>query len=130
MKSKIVLSIVLIIISTTLLYSCKKKVLGCMDPNSTNYNPSATKDDGSCSYNGTVSFWSVSGASATVSINGIDKYSKYVQWTTNRPVCGSSDLATFNLPTGIYYYNARSNGFKWNGSITILKNDCLLIGLY
>lgn len=30
--------------------SCKKDVAGCRDSNSTNYNPDATVDDGSCAY--------------------------------------------------------------------------------
>jgi hypothetical protein len=30
--------------------SCNRDVEGCRDPNSTNYNPDATVDDGSCTY--------------------------------------------------------------------------------
>lgn len=37
-------------ISLILFSGCKREVEGCRDSNSTNYNPDATVDDGSCAY--------------------------------------------------------------------------------
>ncbi|MEP4534789.1 MAG: YHYH protein [Cyclobacteriaceae bacterium] len=37
--------------------SCAAAVYGCMDPFSTNYNPSANADDGSCSYSTETVIW-------------------------------------------------------------------------
>ena len=38
-----------ILLNLTLVFtSCKKEIDGCMDSSSSNYNPKATNDDGSC----------------------------------------------------------------------------------
>src|SRR5579859_6134915 len=37
------------------IYSCKKN--GCTDPKATNYNSSASSNDGSCQYQGSIVFW-------------------------------------------------------------------------
>ena len=39
----------------SMLLSCAKE--GCTDPDAENYNSSATKSDGSCTFQGRVVFW-------------------------------------------------------------------------
>jgi hypothetical protein len=63
-----IIAIILTMISFT---SCEKEVFGCTDPSSTNYDPSATDDNGTCEYNGNVTFWYNSvGTDATVTVGG------------------------------------------------------------
>jgi hypothetical protein len=110
--------------------SCKKeepKVFGCTDRSATNYNPAATDDNGTCSYEGNVTFWSWSpGKKQTVSIGGQTGYIT-TYYSTTVPSCGSSGCANFTLPVGTYYYNATAtdNG-PWNGSVKVMKNGCTL----
>ena len=40
---------------SSLMFSCAKE--GCTDPDAENYNSSADKSDGSCTYQGSVVFW-------------------------------------------------------------------------
>ncbi|GIV41847.1 MAG: hypothetical protein KatS3mg034_1157 [Vicingaceae bacterium] len=49
MKTYHLLILTLIIFTTSILSSCKKKE-GCTDPSATNYDPDAKRDDGSCIY--------------------------------------------------------------------------------
>ena len=42
----------------SMLLSCAKE--GCTDPDAENYNSSATKSDGSCTFQGRVVFWYLS----------------------------------------------------------------------
>ncbi|MBW8051242.1 MAG: hypothetical protein FVQ77_13055 [Cytophagales bacterium] len=52
MKIRLLKTFVLLSAVSLILFSCKKDkepdVSGCTDPNAVNYNPNATKDDGSC----------------------------------------------------------------------------------
>lgn len=106
---------------------CKKTeviVWGCTDPSSTNYNPAATDDNGTCQYTGRVVFWYNSiGSDATVNCGGqtgyiTDYYSSY------DPSCGSSGCATFTLPVGNYSFTASSTWSNWSGNVTVTKSGC------
>jgi len=110
--------------------SCKKeepKVFGCTDPTSVNYNPSATDDNGTCQYEGNVTFWyNSNGTSATVNVGGKTGYiTQY--YSTYNPSCGSSGCANFTLPVGSYSYTASSTWSTWSGTVTVTKNGCSLM---
>ncbi|MCH8318661.1 MAG: hypothetical protein IIA88_09230 [Bacteroidetes bacterium] len=58
MKPNLLKTFVLLSAVSLILFSCKKDkepdVLGCTDPNAVNYNPNATKDNGSCVSQSTI----------------------------------------------------------------------------
>jgi hypothetical protein len=113
MKSKFILSILTATIAATfLLHSCKKDVAGCMDSTSINYNANATKDDGSCKYNGKVVFWwdkafadsaqAYSTPNVRVSINGTFQGTLPVgsQYWNSAPSCGATGALTSTVDMG------------------------------
>ena len=59
-----------------LLVSCNKK--GCTDSAATNYVEEATKDDGSCTYEGTVTFWYDQQTSISLEQSGVTELNFYV----------------------------------------------------
>jgi len=112
MKNKIILPIILITISITFLYSCRKDIAGCMDKDSTNYNESATKDDGSCKYSCNVLYWWKAPFSDSCSTYGITTIKVYLDgtfkgalavssqsWATV-PSCGASATITASVDMG------------------------------
>ena len=123
----IIFSLVLLILTIS---SCKKedaKVFGCMVPSATNYNPSATDDNGTCRYEGNVTFWyNSNGSNATVFIGGKVGYIN-LYYPTYNPSCGSVGCANFTLPIGTYSFSASSSWSDWNGTVTITKNGCTLM---
>jgi len=113
--------------------SCKKedpKIFGCTDPTSSNYNPSATDDNGTCKYEGNATFWyNTSGTDATVTVDGQTRYiTQY--YPDYNPTCGSDGCANFTLEVGTYSYHASSTWSTWNGNITVTKNGCSLMLLH
>ena len=124
---------------TVVLFSCNKAtttpsntnkpVYGCTDPTATNYNSSATVNNGSCTYQGDATFWYSSGGSnATVvvytsggnftqTVNGSYYY-------TSAPACGSLYCANFTLPVGTYSFTASSTFHNWSGTVYITANSC------
>jgi len=111
---------------------CRKEatVYGCMDPSSSNYNPNANFDNGTCQYTGSAVFWyNSAGTNATVTVGGQTGYiTQY--YSGYNPNCGSSGCANFTLPTGIYSFYASSTFSTWSGNITITKNGCSKMLLY
>jgi hypothetical protein len=130
MKKIIIYSISLFILLT----SCTKepaKIFGCTDPNSSTYNPYATDENGSCKYEGNVTFWFNKNQSmATVTINGQVGYiSKY--YPSYNPECGSDGCANFTLPIGEYTYTATSTPNNiWSGKIVVSNKKCSRVLLY
>lgn len=101
-----------------------QKCLVVLDPTSVNYNPSATDDNGTCQYEGNVTFWyNLNGSSATVTVGGKTGYiTKY--YSTYNPSYGSTGCANFTLPIGSCSYSASSTWSTWNGTMTVTKNGC------
>ena len=100
---------------------------GCMYPTATNYNSAATVDNGSCVYanlTGRVVFWyNSSGSQATVLINGQQgAITQY--YASSTPTCGSAGCATFTLPVGSYSFTASSSFSNWSGTVTVSANGC------
>ena len=104
---------------------------GCMDPTATNYNSAATIDNGSCVYGGgttgRVVFWyNSSGTVANVSINGLSgQVTQY--YASSTPTCGSAGCATFSLPVGNYAYSAASSFTSWQGTVAITSGGCVTV---
>jgi hypothetical protein len=108
--------------------SCIPKVYGCMDYSSLNYNPAANVDNGACQYAGKVTFWyNTSGTQATVTIGGqTGNITMYYSDYTNVS-CGTEGCANFTLPIGSYSYHASSTWSTWNGSVNITHGDCVTV---
>ncbi|MDB4533548.1 hypothetical protein N9242_01655 [Vicingaceae bacterium] len=111
--------------------SCSKEE-GCTDSTALNYQSDADEDDGSCNYNGDVSFWQYNGdglASTSVTIAGETKSITVDMTSTSGPssCTSSSGNANFTLPSGTHSYTASESGganTTWSGSITINPNGC------
>lgn len=109
--------------------SCKY-ILGCTDPTASNYSNVAGKDNGSCTYSGETMFFSTfAGYQITVSISGQTK-SITSYYPTTTPYCNGSGCATFSLKSGNYYYTAEEayTGYTWNGWIEVISNKCTITG--
>jgi hypothetical protein len=129
---KTITTIYIIAIALTMITftSCEKEVFGCTDPSSTNYDPYATDDNGTCEYNGNVTFWYNSvGTDATVTIGG-QTFFITGYYPTYNPTCGSDKCANFTLEVGTYSYHASSTWSTWNGNIAVTKNGCSLVLLH
>ena len=105
--------------------SCKKE--GCIDTNAENYNSEAKKDDGTCSYEGSIVFWihadsyiSVPNQSVEIFIEGnsIGNMNTSSNYTT-RPNCGQGGVTFYsdlkNEKSKIYNYEIKYSAQAQSG---------------
>lgn len=116
---------------------CKKEE-GCMDPSAINYESDAEKDDGSCTFNGRVTFWNdIASNLCTVVVLMADNTSGNITVDhTAAPSCGEAGTFTYTAAPGTYSYEATEldcdgDGlFKtWSGTATITSDGCLTLRL-
>ena len=104
-----------------------------MDPNSTNYNSSATKDDGSCTYKGQVVYWWQQPFRDSCIAHGVASVNVYFdntfvgsmavssQFWTGTPACGGTGALTITKDLGKNSSGSFGNYYKvLDGSANVL----------
>jgi hypothetical protein len=127
-------------IATMFTTSCKKK--GCADSEAINYSEEAEKDDGSCSYEGTIVFWYGEATAAGLVSDGAITMTYYVDgenigssdadiFWTGAPECGQDGSVGVvenwkNDRTRTYSTSVvDQNGWEhWAGPVTFEANTC------
>lgn len=102
-------------IALSAVVACKKQ--GCTDPNATNYDPNAKKDDGSCIL-----------PSNNTPTPQPQPYTNFMKWTKDG-VAVTAGSTLLGGPTGYYQFQ----GFHPNGTfpqIAILTDDTVHTGTY
>ena len=121
-------------LTLTSLNSCKKE--GCIDAIADNFNADADKDDGSCTYSASVSFWYNGNTSTNLQLDDISSLTFYVDnqvigsyassvFYPSAPACGQSsvvsktlDLGKSKTKTATYMVKDDIGDEIWSGSIT------------
>jgi hypothetical protein len=96
-----------IVLMSSLMFSCAKE--GCTDPDAENYNSSADKSDGSCTFQGRVVFWYNEATSDSLYYFGSD----VLTYTVDGEVVGTQDINT---------YWTGAPDCEQSGSITVTKD--------
>ena len=126
--------------------SCGKK--GCTDKDAENYCSECKKDDGSCTYEGSVQFWYNQSTSQYLVNNDITGLEIYVDgeligsyattvYFTSAPNCSESsvvrktkDLGKSKSASGSYVVKDSETGTTlWQGSFTYQANTCINVQL-
>lgn len=136
-----VLSLFLFLSVSFALSSCAKK--GCTDKNAANYESGATRDDGTCTYKGSVVFWYDAACSASLGADGATSLTYYVDgqivgssaasvFWTGAPDCGQAASITVEKDLGFsktktYSFSVEDqDGVEiWSGSVNFEGNTCL-----
>ncbi|MFT7343590.1 MAG: hypothetical protein ACI9XP_000164 [Lentimonas sp.] len=128
-----------IAIITLVLGSCKKQ--GCIDPDATNYDKNAKKDNGKCQYPSVESTYEVpstytftdANGNSTVSYSGQTDRLSHLESITSYAKSGTANILTAqNLKDMYVNLNGNGNGQFSFSSTKQLKNKCFALdeGLY
>lgn len=145
MKTTQLLTTALLLGISILFTNCKKKT-GCTDAVAYNYDSEAKKDDGSCTYKGSIVFWHTQ--TTYYSLLPTTNLNYYVDGTligtsatsvysSTAPSCGQSgtvsseiDLGTSKSKNVSYVVKAVTTGIeKFSGSVTLQANSCTALQL-
>ena len=110
--------------------ACPVVVFGCTDSGATNYNPSATNDDGSCTYPPPTFTQATAGFSVSIGSGNIQTAT--ASFNNGTLVAGSLSPSTVNCGTGSHSFTAKvtvpsgyaNAGAQINVSTTASANTC------
>ncbi|MDZ4759042.1 MAG: hypothetical protein SGJ10_13015 [Bacteroidota bacterium] len=141
MKYIFLLNLSLICGITLSLSSCHRS--GCMDSSASNYSSTVKKDNGTCTYDGSVTFWFAKAASDNLIANGSKTLSIYVDgtlagtcqannYTNTIPACNQSGMITARKYCGgmrgtrnyTYKIIDDNNILCWQGNIDFQSKIC------
>lgn len=133
MKKAILFSMVCLGLSV-FISSCAKKE-GCTDASALNYDSSAEKDNGTCSYKGSATFWNDAASSlGEVTVTMADGTTGTITSDyASAPSCGAAATFTYLAKPGTYSYTADETTVgsgTWSGTVTITSKGCTTVRLY
>ncbi len=86
----------------------EEPIYGCMDPSASNYDPLANVDDNSCTYPGSVTFWTANSSWHHIRLSLVTGFAGQIDFVSSTaPNCenGAGSLK-LTLPSGLYTYDA------------------------
>lgn len=130
---KVFLILSVLIGLASLMSSCAKKE-GCPDSTALNYDSSAEKDNGTCTYKGKTTFWNDATSNlGLVTVTMADGTTGTITGNyPSSPNCDAANCFTYTTKPGTYSYTAVETGGSgtWSGSVTITSQGCLKVRLY
>ena len=134
------LSIILIFTTFLLSVGCAKK--GCLDPDASNYDSEAEKDNGTCTFDGSIVFWFDLATSDSLYYSGSDYLNYFVDgeligtdsvqyYWNSAPYCSQQYSMTANKSLGsdkvksFDYSVVDDLGYEvWAGTVEFDANQC------
>lgn len=129
MKKLLLISLVLPFIIS----SCRKE--GCINSDATNYDEEASKDDGSCEYEGEVMFWTNCDLCCQIEVRIDGEYegntALWYSTEPDAPNCMATGCVSATLPVGSYEWSGieTCEGFIANGSFNVSANECTKVSM-
>ena len=120
--------LLLLLVLPFIISSCRKE--GCTNPDATNYDEEASKDDGSCEYEGEVLLWTNCDLCCQVQVRIDGEYqgntSVSYSATPDAPNCRATGCVSATLPVGSYEWSATETclGILVTGSFVVSANQC------
>jgi hypothetical protein len=129
----------LVAVAFMLLLACACGKRGCTDPNALNYDPDATRDDGSCEYEkqfATVTLYRLNDCydgNVELYLDGVYQKTFTSYYNQTAPSCGTNnaDAVSYYLELGTYHFTATSDSSEnWDFYVTLSSaNDCQMVAL-